>query len=231
MVIWYGLVMFALQYAFLFIGMYAGVSPGVAAILLQLQVFFTILLGVMCFKEKIHLWQILGALVSCSGIAFILLNLGGNITLLGCLLVIGSALSWGAGNAISKQIGKVDVISLVIWGSLVAWPLFLILNLFLEGPDKILFVARHLSWLSGGAILYITFVSTLVAFGIWSWLIHHHPTGTVAPFTLLIPIFGILSSVLALGEPLQSWKIIAALLVIGGLGVNLLGPRLIPKRK
>ncbi len=229
MVAWYGLVMFALQFSLLFIGMYAGVTPGLASLLLQLQVFFTVLLATLFFREKLHFWQILGALVSFSGIAFVAMNLGGNITLTGFLLVIGAAASWGVGNVISKKIGKVNMVSLVIWGSLIAWPPLLAISFIVEGADKVLYTFQHLTWLSGGAVLYITYLSTLFGFGVWSWLLHHHPLGTIAPFTLLVPIFGILSSVLVLGEPLQSWKVLAAILVIIGLCINLLGPKMFAK--
>ncbi len=231
MVVWYGLVMFALQFSLLFIGMYAGITPGLASLLLQLQVFFTVLLAMLFFGEKIRLWQIVGALVSFAGIAFVAMNLGGSITLTGFLLVIGAAASWGAGNVISKKIGKVNIVSLVVWGSLIAWPPLLLISFIVEGADKVFYTFQHITWLSGGAVLYITYLSTLFGFGVWSWLLHHHPLGTVAPFTLLIPVFGILSSVLVLGEPLQSWKIFAALLVIFGLCINLLGPKMFTRKR
>ena len=231
MVLWYGLVMFALQFALLFMGMYAGVTPGLASLLLQLQVFFTALLAISFFGEKLHLWQVIGALVAFSGIALVAMHLTGDITLTGFLLVIGAAASWGAGNVISKKIGKVNMVSLVIWGSLVAWPPLLAISCFIEGPDKLFYTFQHLTWMSGGAVLYITYLSTLFGFGVWSWLLHHHPLGTIAPFTLLVPVFGILSSTLVLGEPLQSWKIFAALLVIAGLCINLLGPRIATRSK
>ncbi|HEY2811082.1 MAG TPA: EamA family transporter [Rhabdochlamydiaceae bacterium] len=230
MVIWYGLVMFALQFALLFMGMYAGVTPGLASLLLQLQMFFTVLLALLFFKEKLRLWQIIGALVSFAGIAIVAMHLSGNVTLLGFLLVIGSAASWGAGNVISKKIGKVNMVSLVIWGSLIAWPPLLAISLIVEGGDKIVHTFQHLTWLSGGAVLYITYLSTLLGFGIWSWLLHRYPLGTIAPFTLLVPVFGILSSALVLNEPLEIWKLGAAALVIIGLCINLVGPKMLSRK-
>jgi O-acetylserine/cysteine efflux transporter len=226
MVIWYGLVMFGLPFALLFLGMNAGVTPGLASLLLQLQVFFTILLSVLFMEEKLHPWQIIGAFVSFAGIALVAMNLGGDTTLLGFLLVIAAAASWGAGNVISKKIGKVNMVSLVVWGSLVAWPPLLLICLTMEGANKILYTLEHATLLSVSALLYITYLATLFAFGAWSWLIHHHPLKIIAPFTLLVPVFGILSSVLLLNEPLQSWKIFATLLVIIGLCINIFGPQM-----
>lgn len=166
-----------------------------------------------------------------SGIALIAMNLSGGVTPIGFLLVIAAAASWGAGNVISKKIGKVNMVSLVVWGGLIAWPPLLAISCVIEGTDKVFYTFQHLTWLSGGAILYITYLSTLFGFGVWSWLLHHHPLGTIAPFTLMVPVFGILSSVLVLGEPLQSWKIFATLLVVGGLCINLLGPRIFARLK
>ncbi len=225
-VIWYGLITFALQFGLLFLGMSAGVDPGLASILLQTHVFFTTLLGILIFKETLHIWQIIGACMSFAGIAIVGLNVGGSLTGLGFCLVIASAISWGVGNVLSKKIGKVDMAALVIWGSFIGWPLLLLASIFIDGPDKILSAFEQLSSIGVGAVLYITYLSTLFGFGVWSWLIHHHPLGKIAPLTLMVPILALLSSSLVLGEPLQSWKILACVLVIGGLCVNLFGKRI-----
>ena len=229
-IIQYGLIMLALPFTLLFLGMNYGVTAGLASLLFQVQVFFTVLFAMLAFKEKLHLWHILGALVSFSGIVLVARYLESSTSTLGFLLVIAGAASWGAGNIVSKRIGRVNMPSLVVWGSLFAWPPLLLLSLIIDGPDKIFHTFTHLTWVSGGAILYITYLSTLLAFVIWSWLVHHHPLPTIAPFTLLVPILGFLSSAWVLGEPLQSWKLIAALLVVSGLGINLFGPKLL-KRK
>lgn len=225
MVAWYGLVMFALQFGLLFIGMYAGVTPGLASVLVQLSVFVTILFGVLFFGEKVHIWQVIGALVAFSGIGLIAMHFGGSLTLTGFLLVIGAAVAWSMGNLLSKKLGKVNMVALVVWGSLVAWPPLLLASFIMEGPAQIVYSLQHLTLLSGGAVFYITYLSTLLGFGLWSWLLHHHPLGSAAPFTLLIPVLAILSSALVLGEPLQLWKISAAALVIVGLCINIIGPR------
>lgn len=226
MVLLYGLVMFALQFCLLFMGMHMGITPGLASLLLQLQVFFTMFLANVFFQEKLHLWQIIGALISFIGISVIALNLGANMTLTSFLLVISAAASWALGNVISKKIGKVNMVSLVVWASLVAWPPLLAISFLVEGTDNLFYTLKHLNLLSSSAVLYITYLSTLLGFGIWSYLLHHHCLTKVAPFTLLVPVFGILSSVLVLKEPLQLWKIIATILVISGLCINLIGPKI-----
>ena len=226
----YGLCMFALPFACLFIGMSIGVTPGLSSLLFQTQVIFSLILAVLFLGESITRWQLIGAVVSFSGIALVGVNTSGSGPFLGFLLLIAGAAFWGIGNVVSKKIGKVNMISLVVWGSLIAWPPLLILSLILEGPGRLLLSLQHLSLLSIGSVLYITYLSTLLGFGIWSFLLHHHRLPTIAPFTLLVPIVAMASSVLVLGETLEYWKIVAGILVIAGLYVNLLGPRLFKKK-
>jgi O-acetylserine/cysteine efflux transporter len=228
--IWYGLIMFALQFGLLFLGMQFGISPGLASLVMQVNVFFTFIFAVLFLQEKIHVWQIVGGIVSFSGIGLVGVNLGGDITFLGLITVLASAATWGYGNILSKKLGKVDRLSLIVWGSLIAWPPLLLLSFIFDGPEKILNSLQNLTLISTGSVLYITYLSTLFGFGMWVWLIHHHPISTIAPFTLLVPIVAILSSAIVLDEPLFPWKIIAGLLVIAGLCINLFGPKVFPKR-
>jgi O-acetylserine/cysteine efflux transporter len=95
----------------------------------------------------------------------------------------------------------------------------------LEGPETMLDAVQNLSWLRFGAVAYIAYISTLFGFGVWNWLLRQYPLSKLAPFTLLVPIVGMLSSALVLGEPLQWWKITAAGLILVGLGINVLASR------
>lgn len=226
----YGLFMLALPYSLLFLGIAFGVTPGLASLLMQLQVFFTTLLAACFFGEKFRLWQVFGTVLSFSGIALVAMNLEGSIGLTGFLLIVMGAASWGVANVVSKKIGRVNMVSLVVWGSFISWPPILLLSLLFEGTDSIASSVEHLTWACFGAVLYIAYLATLLAFSLWSWLLHHHFLGIIAPFTLLVPVFGILSSVLLLGEPLQAWKIAAVVLVIAGLCLNLLGPRIFARK-
>jgi O-acetylserine/cysteine efflux transporter len=95
-VVAFGLVMFALQFTLLFLGITAGTTAGLASLLLQVQVFFTILLAVMFLHEKPSVWQIAGAVISFSGIGLVAVNLGGDISALGMGLIIAAAAAWAA---------------------------------------------------------------------------------------------------------------------------------------
>jgi O-acetylserine/cysteine efflux transporter len=221
----YGLVIFALQFGLFFIGMQLGMPPGLAALVMQIHIFFSVILAVIFFREKINFWQILGAVVSFSGIAYAGWHIGAHASLVGFILVIAAAAFWGCGSAISKSIGKVNMVGLVVWGSLVAWPVLLAFSLFLEGPVLILQSLENISWVTAGSVCYLTYLSTLFGYGLWSWLLHRLPLSTVAPFTLLVPVIAMGSSAWILGEPLQTWKICSSVLIIGGLVLNFLSSR------
>lgn len=225
-VIVFGLVMFVFQFTLLFSGMYAGTTAGLASLVLQVHVFFTVVLAVVFLAEQPSVWQIIGALMSFSGIGLVAINTGGEISALGLVLIVAAAASWGIGNLLSKKLGKVDMLALVVWGSLVAWPPLLLLSYLLEQGNWNLEGFSHLSWSTIGAVGYIVYPATLLGFAAWSWLLSRYPAATVAPFTLLVPVFGFTSSALVLGEPIYQWKIAAAVLIIAGLCINLTGPRI-----
>ncbi|MGB7978959.1 MAG: EamA family transporter [Chlamydiales bacterium] len=226
----YGLLMFVLQFALIFSGMKAGLSPGLSSILLQTQVFFSILFGSMILKEQVTRWQIIGALISFSGILVVCMNLGASATPLGLFLVLSAAATWGMGSVIVKKMGKIQSGSLLTWGSLIAWPPLLLLSLLFEHSHPILLHFHHFPWEVHGALLFITFCSTVFGFGVWNWLVQIYPLGTIAPFTLLVPVFGMAGSALMLGETLHPWKFLAGILVVSGLCFILLGPRLFAKK-
>ena len=218
--------MFALQFTLLFLGMTAGTTAGLASLLLQVQVFFTILLAVVFLHEKPSVWQIAGAVISFSGIGLVAANLGGDISALGMDLIIAAAASWGAGNLIPKRLGKIDMLALVIWGSFVAWPPLLLVSFIFEQNFWVLDSLSGLTWRSAAAIGYNAYPVTLLGFAAWNWLMSHYPAATVAPFSLLVPVFGFASSAWVADESIYPWKIGAAALIIAGLGINLLATHL-----
>jgi O-acetylserine/cysteine efflux transporter len=230
----YGFLIFALQFGFLFTGMKLGMSAGLSSLVLQLQVFFTIGLSVLMLGERPTAWQMAGAVLAFGGVGLVAANVGGDVTLAGLVLLIAAAAAWGGGNIVSKRISQhraaVDVLALVVWGSLFALPPLIVVALALDA-DHFVSSFANLDWVSVGSIAYIVYLSTLFCFAAWSRLLGLYPVSTVAPFTLLVPVFGFLGSAVLLGEPLQGWKLAASGLVIAGLCLNLFGPRLLGLRK
>ncbi len=222
----YGLVMFALQFSFLFMGMHVGMTPGMTSLIMQIQVFFSMFLAAFVLGEKPTGPQVIGSLISFSGIGLVAFHLDATIPLLGFICILLAAATWGVGNLITKKIHNVSMISLVIWGCFVASIPMLILAFIFEGPASLVYSYHHVSWTGVISVLYIVCLSTWFGYGTWNWLLSRYPVGAIIPFTLLIPVVGILSSVVILNEPFQLWKLVSGLLVISGLYINFLGSRL-----
>ena len=229
----YSFFIFALQFGLLFIGMNLGMSAGLSSLILQLQVFFTIGLAVPVLAERPTPWQALGAALAFSGIGVVAAHVGGDASIEGLALLIAAAACWGAGNVISRVIsvryGSQEPLGLVCWGSLFAIPPLVAVAFAIEG-HAFLDSFVGLDWMSIGAVAYIAYLSTIFGYAGWSILLGRYPVAMVAPFTLLVPVFGFLGSHTLLGEPLEPWKFAAAGLVILGLLVNLFGGRLTARR-
>jgi O-acetylserine/cysteine efflux transporter len=221
----YALFQFALQFTLLYSGIALGFPPGLASLVIQLQVFFTIGLAVLLLGERPQLPQIAGALIALAGMLLVASQLDAKPTIIGFVMVIAAGLSWATANIFSKKMGQVNAIGMVVWASLLVVPPLLVASLLVEGIDAWVKTATQMNWTSAGAILFQSYPNTLVGFGLWSILMRKYPTTTIAPFALLVPVTGMLSATLLLGEPMQWWKIVAGMLVLGGLGINLFGAR------
>lgn len=223
----YGLTMFALQFSFMFLGMKLGVSAGLASVMLQLQVFVTLGLSVVLLKERLTFPQVAGTLVAFAGFGVVAAHSGGDMPLTGILCVLLAACSWAYGNFMSRRLGKVNPLALVVWGSLVVPLPMTAASLAFEGPTLVWHSLTHVGLPAALALAFIVYVSTHVGYSLWSWLLARHAASAVTPFALFVPVAGMLSSALFLGEPLPAWKLEAAGLVLAGLTVTVFGPRLL----
>ena len=225
----YGLTISFGQFALLFSAMQVGMPAGVASLVLQAQMIFTLLFGALLLGER---WQrhqpaalglaTLGLLVLASQ------QQAGGMSLAGFLLTLGAAASWGLGNIVTRrisQLGQVNLLGLVVWGALVPPLPFLAAAYWLEGPTEMVNALSHLSWLSLLAILYLALMATIVGYGLWGRLLQRYPVAQVAPLTLLVPVVGLLAARLLLDERLQGGQWVGIGLVLAGLLVNLFWPR------
>ncbi len=224
----YGLVMFAMQFSFMFIGIALGMAAGMATLLSQTTVFFSIMFASLFIRETPTRWQILGALVSFFGVALAARHLNHtNMPLSGFLFVLAGAVSAGFGNLITRKLGHVNTATLISWGCFIAFPPLLLLSFLVEGTHQIVYSLHHVTWLGITSLAYMVYISTWVGYGTWSWLLGRYAVSTVVPFSLLIPVFAMICATVFLHETLEPWKLNVALLVILGLCVNLFVPRLI----
>ena len=222
LIVYYGLFNFAMQFGLLFTGIHLGFSPGLASLVLQVQVFFSIALAFLFFQDRPSPFKIVGSLISFIGIGIVAFHVDGKSTFLGLILMLLAAFSWAAGNMFTKQVNSQSPLALVVWGNLVAFPCMLVVSLFFEGPAVILSSLQNSSLATIAAVFYIVYMSTHVGYGAWGFLLKTYSTSAVVPFTLLVPVVGFLSSAIYLGEELPWWKFLASLFILGGVIFGLL---------
>ena len=207
------------QYALLYLGMAAGMPPGLSSLVMQAQVPLTILVAGLALREKPAARQSLGIAVSAVGLGLVGMARGGSVTVLSLLLVLGGAASWGIGNACTRIAQPDSGFRLVIWSSLVPpLPLFG-LSLLHEGAhrDAASFGnAGASAWLSLG---YSVLLSTILAMGVWSMLLTRYQADRVAPFALAIPILGLATGRLVKGESVTLPMLLGAAVVLLGLAL------------
>jgi O-acetylserine/cysteine efflux transporter len=220
----YGVLLGAGQFGLLFYAMRADISPGMASLVVQLQVFFTIALSMWLFHESISRTVLAGTLLAAAGLAVIGFHLDATITAAGVAEVAGAAFCWACANVCVKQAmlrsGKrFDMLAFIVWSSLFAVPPLAALTLALEGWDVAAAAIAHAGWGAWIAVAWQVTGNTLFAFAAWSWLLTRYDAAAVTPYALLIPVFGMGSSALLLGEPLPPWKLAASAMVLGGIAL------------
>jgi len=218
----YGVAIGLFQFGMLFIAMKGHISPGLASLVVQMQVFFTIGLAMLRTGEKLAAHRLIAFALALAGMGVIAAHNGQGATLGGVALVLVAALGWAFGNQASREAGKVNMLAYVVWAALFSIPPLAILSLALEGPAAIAAGVRHAGLLTWTAVLWQSVGNTMFGYACWGWLLSRYPAATVAPMSLLVPIFGFGASALLLHEPLPLWKIGATLLIMAGLAVNLL---------
>jgi O-acetylserine/cysteine efflux transporter len=222
----YGLLIGAGQFGLLFIAMDGRISPGLASLVLQTQVFFTIGLSIVLSGERLKPVQWLALALAVAGIVVILVHTDAHTTPLGLAIALLAALCWGVGNHTAKQAGRVNMLAYVAWSSLFALPPLFALAFMVDGWPAIRDGVMRADLATWAAVAFQSVANSMFGYAVWGWLLARHLAATITPMALLVPVFGMAASLVWLGEPLPFWKIAAALLVMTGLAVNVLAPRL-----
>ena len=229
----YAIGTFVMQYAFVFTVMHLGASAGLTALLLQVQIFITVLLAYVILGEAVNRMQIIDMIVGVLGLSVIALNLGGDMPLICFVCILIAAIGWSFSNIASKQastqaslkvtqqrstvslasptnqknkVSALSALALAVWGGLIACVVLTISSLIFETDAWQLATFTQVpvkSWLSIG---FIEYISTLIGFGLWAHLLSQNIASKVMPFALLVPVFGMETSVLLLGELVTWWK-------------------------
>lgn len=223
----YGLFIGAGQFGLLFIAMNGSISPGLASLVVQTQVFFTIGLAMWLVGERPRLFQYGALALGAAGLIWLIAHTNGEVTPLGIGLVLIAAASWAGGNTVARGLkSDVNLFAFIVWSSACAAPALWTLAFALEGPARVAQAVTHASPGAWVAVAWQTIGNTMFGYVAWAWLLARHPAAQVSPLALLIPVAGMGASAIWLGEGLPSWKLIAAGLLISGLALNTFWPLL-----
>lgn len=226
-----GLALGVAKFGLLFVGMDAGMPGGLSSLVLQIQAVFTALFAFALLGERPSGIRLVGMAVALAGIGVAAADEGTSGPLLGFALVVAAAACWGVSNTLTRRAAPPDALNFMIWVSTVPVLPLLGLSLLLEGPSRDLEALRGLDWQGAGTVLFVAWVATVFGFGAWGWLLRRHPASTVAPFSLLVPVFGMSSAALFLNEPVTDLRWLAAALLVGGVALTSLPThRLAPTR-
>lgn len=218
----FALATFLGQFSLLFWALKVGMPSGLASLVLQSQAFFTTLLAAVLLAERPSRLHLAGMALAGAGLAWIGVRGASGFPLAGFLLTLGAAAAWATGNMASRGLarhGPVNGLAFVVWSGLLPAVPFFALALVLEGPDVVMASFRAIGPGTVAAIAYLAYAATLVGYGLWNRLLHRYPAALVTRFTLLVPVVGLASGALFLGERPGADELLGSLLVVAGLAL------------
>ena len=205
------------QFGLLFWGMNGHISPGLASLIVQTQVFFTVILSIIMLGETLAPKHVIALGVASIGLLIIIFNTDGSATPFGIIIILLAGLSWSFGNMVIKTSGPIQVFPFMIWSSLFAVPPLLLISIFTEGGLLPFASIQNLSVHGWLVVLWQTIGNTIIGYGLWNLLLARYPAAQVTPWALLVPVFGMGASALVLAESLPWWKLLAASLILFSL--------------
>ena len=216
-----GLFMSIGQFGFLYVSMAVGLPPGLAALVLQAQVVFTIVIAACVLRERPTRAQGAGVLLGAVGLVVVALGRGGDVTLLALLLCLAGALSWGIGNVVSRAARVPGGLGLTVWSAVVVPVPLLALSLLVDGPAAIAEGIGSFGWQALVSTLYTAGLASLVGYGIFNSLLARNPSAAVVPWVLLAPVVAMVSAWLLLSQVPSAGEAVGGLLLVVGVLVAL----------
>ena len=214
-----GLILFAGQFLLLLMAFALDMPAGLGSVTQQTHAVFTVVLAAIFLREFPTLRQCIGMVVAFAGLALIGLTVGGGLKPAALGLALAAASSWAVGNLLVKRTGDTPVFPLMVWCSLVVPLPVLVFSYFVDPQPSLVQAIMQASWHSIATALYLGVPSTLIAYGLWSYLLQRYPASVVVPFALLSPATGILASALIHGEVFGPLRLAGMALILAGLAV------------
>lgn len=214
------------QFGLLYTSMALGLQPGLAALLLQAQVVFTILIAAGVLRERPTVPQTIGVALGVVGLAVVAAGRGGDAPAIAVAFALAAALSWAIGNVIARRAGDVrrpgrlGSLSLTVWSALVVPVPALALSLVVEGPAAVADGLAAFGWRPALSTLYTAVLCTIIGYAIYNGLLARNASAAVVPWVLLAPVVAMLSAALLLGQIPTVGELIGGLLLVVGVLVT-----------
>ncbi|POH72565.1 DMT family transporter [Arthrobacter glacialis] len=210
-----GIVNVSVAFGAMFGGL-AGLSTGAASVLANAQPLLIVLPAWWIYKERISARTL--AALGAGFVGLLAVALPGGIGT-GAWLSITAALAITAGTLISRQV-KANVLPVIGWHFLIGGVILALVAGLTEGAPAINWSARFI-----GILLYVSLVGTAAAFLGWFTEVQHCRLDAVSAWTFLVPVFGILLSIVVLEERQTFWSMAGMVLVIVSMLVLVLPGR------
>ncbi len=224
-----------LQFALLFVGMKLGMPAGMASLVHQSQAFFTLIFAVFIINERFRWYHLTGLIIAAAGMAVIGSEQGGAMTAIGFWVTLAASASWGLGNVLMRRatlgVPRFSMLSLVVWSYGISLLPMVLISLTIEGTVAWQAAFSNFNLTSIGSVIYLSYFSSLGGYGLWGLLLSRYPANIVSPFALLVPVVGITSATLILGEMFTLLQLAGSIMVMVGLTLNIFGGRLTGRKQ
>lgn len=218
-VIGVGLFMSLGQFGFLYLAMAIGMPAGLAALVLQAQVIFTILVAWAVLGERATARQLVGSAIGTLGLAIVGWGFAADAPLVPLLVTVAAALSWAIGNVIARAAKVPSGLSLVVWSALVVPVPCLALSWVVDGPDAMADAITGFGWQAWAGTAYTVVLASLVGYTLFNGLMARHRAVSVVPYILLVPPVGLAAAWLALGEVPSPVELAGGAVMMAGVAV------------
>jgi O-acetylserine/cysteine efflux transporter len=238
----YGITQGIGQFGFLFTALKLGMTASIASVLMQTQVFFTALFGMLFLAERLGRSQWIGLGLAALGLACFATHFASSqaanstITVLAFALNLCAAASWAVSNIVARKAQQsspgYDALGFVVWSSVVPIIPFLLLSAWMDTGSVMAVVSSLMNapWTAWLAAAYLGWIATIAAYAMWTALLKRHTANRVAPLSLGVPVVGIAAGMLLLGESVSSWQWAGVACVGGALAFALFGDRILGKK-
>lgn len=205
------------QFALLYLALHLGMPAGLASLLVQVQVIFSIAISRIFLKERPTRQQLLGVAVGLVGLMVLIGARAGTGRLLPLVITIGACLSWSIGNVISRNAQFSSGVGVTVWSGVVVPIPALALAFLVNGPHAVDHAVTHIGWLTIASTLYTAVLCSLFGYGVWNSLLSRYPVGSVVPFSLIVPVAGIATAWIVLGQAPSVAEAVGGVILLAGI--------------